>query len=574
MRRAKSYFSIILAIVLLIGLFPIARDLTVNAAEAAVAAPGGFVQEERKPLSEEDAYVLEAASVVTEPAGLQMDAKGMDTVRAIVWLSELPTSLRPRYEALGMEDPAYEQAARDAVGARAAINSYAESIEDFYILAEYSYVFAGFGVLVPAYRLAELADLPGVYAVTADKLHTLSYNADPTYAKRGNRGARELFGIGALHAQGIDGRGVNVAVLDSGLYTNHPDFAGVYKGGWNYSYGAQGGNYTGGNSNMASPDGNHGTHCAGTIASQGAGGNTSSLGMAPGCNLYIGQVFPNAYDSVIIAAFEDVSQTGESGGHLPKVDVVSCSFGYNDETVNSGTAYSAEAYTINNMTLNGISVVIAAGNEADIRGSYRDLYTLGVPASSASFAIAVAAGEPGGDATAAGSQGIRNEPAYFSSCGPVVETSYIKPDIMAPGWYIWSTNSSTGYGQMSGTSMATPCVSGLVALLKQVYPNATPAELKARLMNTADISKVSASTRRTNASSWTPYFNSSATQVSVWEQGAAMPISRRPSLSRTILRSPTSYPRARKIRPPYTAPWPASASATSRSVQTPGRSRA
>ncbi|WP_276541017.1 S8 family serine peptidase [Salipaludibacillus agaradhaerens] len=74
--------------------------------------------------------------------------------------------------------------------------------------------------------------------------------------------------------------------------------------------------------------------------------------------------------------------------------------------------------------------------------------------------------------------------APFSSRGPVTHTWDVKPDIVAPGVHIDSTVPS-GYLDLNGTSMAAPHVAGAVALIKQKYPEWTPDQVKAALMNTA-----------------------------------------------------------------------------------------
>ncbi|MCR6112359.1 S8 family serine peptidase [Bacillus sp. A301a_S52] len=74
--------------------------------------------------------------------------------------------------------------------------------------------------------------------------------------------------------------------------------------------------------------------------------------------------------------------------------------------------------------------------------------------------------------------------APFSSRGPVTHTWDVKPDIVAPGVHIDSTVPS-GYLDLNGTSMAAPHVAGAVALIKQKYPDWTPDQVKAALMNTA-----------------------------------------------------------------------------------------
>ncbi len=94
---------------------------------------------------------------------------------------------------------------------------------------------------------------------------------------------------------------------------------------------------------------------------------------------------------------------------------------------------------------------------------------------------------------------LAKTPAGFSSIGPVTETAGIKPDIIAPGVDIMSTQPafvtnpdhndtdySYAYARMGGTSMSCPHMTGISVLMRQAFPNASVAEIKARLMNTAD----------------------------------------------------------------------------------------
>ncbi len=78
--------------------------------------------------------------------------------------------------------------------------------------------------------------------------------------------------------------------------------------------------------------------------------------------------------------------------------------------------------------------------------------------------------------------------APFSSRGPVTTSWAIKPDILAPGVDIFSTVPG-GYKALSGTSMASPHVAGVAALIKEAHPDWTPAEIKTSLMSTADLIK-------------------------------------------------------------------------------------
>ena len=70
--------------------------------------------------------------------------------------------------------------------------------------------------------------------------------------------------------------------------------------------------------------------------------------------------------------------------------------------------------------------------------------------------------------------------------GPAPQGSPMKPDISAPGTNFLSAVIGGGYAELTGTSMASPAVTGCVAVLRQAFPNLSPADIKAALMNTAD----------------------------------------------------------------------------------------
>ncbi len=131
-----------------------------------------------------------------------------------------------------------------------------------------------------------------------------------------------------------------------------------------------------------------------------------------------------------------------------------------------GRAYQTKS--LDNIVNKGVVVVAAAGNEG-----YLGLRTINSPATAIN-AIAVGAVDKNMNLT------------YFSSKGPVgySENLTIKPDVVAPGLDIYSTWSD-GYTMMSGTSMATPRVSGIVALMLQVNSSLTPKDAKNILEKTA-----------------------------------------------------------------------------------------
>lgn len=120
------------------------------------------------------------------------------------------------------------------------------------------------------------------------------------------------------------------------------------------------------------------------------------------------------------------------------------------------------------------------------------------------------------------SQHLTKEPADFSSIGPGNESGQIKPDIIAPGYHILSTKPGNEYQLLNGTSMSSPYVAGVAALIIQHLNDEgiewTPADIKARMMATANPLLLSPYSGRLNNSNG--YFNPLGTEISVMEQGA------------------------------------------------------
>ncbi|MCX9009585.1 MAG: S8 family serine peptidase [Candidatus Methanoperedens sp.] len=225
-------------------------------------------------------------------------------------------------------------------------------------------------------------------------------------------------------ALGIDGSTINVSVIDTGINAAHPDIAGrVIK--WVDFV----------NSNpSAYDDYGHGTHVAGTVGGNGSGGTTT--GMAPNVSLFGVKVL-NAqgwgYLSDVISGIEWSVDNG--------ADVISMSLGAGSYTTSNCDAdYPALTVAINNAVNAGVVVVAAAGNDGS---------SISMPAC---IQNAIAAGAVDSTDTAAG----------FSGRGAAMADH----GIVAPGVGITSLYYLTnGYSVMSGTSMATPHVSGAVALI-------------------------------------------------------------------------------------------------------------
>ncbi|MFJ2773288.1 S8 family peptidase [Streptomyces sp. NPDC087300] len=252
---------------------------------------------------------------------------------------------------------------------------------------------------------------------------------------------------------GYDGKGVKVAVLDTGVDATHPDLKDQVAAEKNFTGSADAKDHYG-----------HGTHVASTVAGTGAKSGGTFKGVAPGAKLISGKVLSDdgfGDDSGIIAGMEWAS--------AEKADVVNLSLGGGD----TPGVDPLEA-TVNKLSADqGILFAISAGNEG----------TPGSVGSPGSADAALTVGAVDGD----------DELADFSSQGPRVGDGAIKPDVTAPGVDITAAaapgsviekqvgQNPEGYLTISGTSMAAPHVAGAAALLKQQHPDWKYAELKGAL---------------------------------------------------------------------------------------------
>ncbi|MFG3174092.1 S8 family serine peptidase [[Kitasatospora] papulosa] len=255
-------------------------------------------------------------------------------------------------------------------------------------------------------------------------------------------------------AEGFDGKGTTVAVLDTGIDATHPDVKDRVKQSRSFVPGEE------------VVDGNgHGTHVASTIAGSGAASDGANKGVAPAADLIVGKVLSNegsGADSGIIEAMEWAKAEG--------ADVVSMSLGSSipddggDPMAQAVDALSADG---------GPLFVIAAGNAYGAG-------TIGSPGSAAS-ALTVAAVDK------------QDRRADFSSMGPLVRSYGLKPDLSAPGVDINAAASQSVpgidgmYQSMSGTSMATPHVAGAAAVLKQRHPEWSGQRIKDALMSSSKL---------------------------------------------------------------------------------------
>ncbi|WP_030320356.1 S8 family peptidase [Streptomyces sp. NRRL B-3229] len=257
-------------------------------------------------------------------------------------------------------------------------------------------------------------------------------------------------GAPAAWAAGYDGKGVKVAVLDTGIDTTHPDLASAVKASKNF---------TGPDStdDMAG----HGTHVAATLAGSGERSGGRYKGVAPGAGILNAKVLDDngeGSDSGVIAGLEWAAGQGAKVANL--------SLGQEDTPGEDPVEAAVNALSKST----GMLTVAAAGNEGPDAG------TVGSPGAAES---ALTVGAVDGE----------DRLADFSSTGPTADSA-LKPDLTAPGVDIVSAKAThghmgdpaaDGYVSMSGTSMATPHAAGAAAILAQRHPDWTGARIKQAL---------------------------------------------------------------------------------------------
>ncbi|MGI8313676.1 S8 family peptidase [Halobacillus mangrovi] len=246
------------------------------------------------------------------------------------------------------------------------------------------------------------------------------------------------------------GRGSVVAVIDTGCQLDHPDLKGRIIGGRNFTS-----DYESDPENYADNNG-HGTHVAGTIAAIENGEGV--VGVAPEASLLVLKVLKGSGSGEykwIIDAIEYATQW--SGPNGEKVRIISMSLGGPDDSEELHEA-------IKKAVDQDISVVCAAGNEGDGRPSTPEY------------------GYPGAynEVIQVGAVNENRSLADFTNTNDEI-------DLVAPGVKVLSTYIEGKYAKLSGTSMATPHVSGGLALLiplveKQFERNMTEAEIFAQLV--------------------------------------------------------------------------------------------
>jgi subtilisin family serine protease len=286
-------------------------------------------------------------------------------------------------------------------------------------------------------------------------------------------------GVSTVHAPqvwalGYTGQGITIGSIDTGVQYDHPALVRQYRGnlgGGNYDH-----NYNWYDTRQDAPpqpvpydDNGHGTHTTGTVLGEDAS-QTNQIGVAPGAKWMAAKVFPNGGSSgneeITLAedfmlAPWDLNKQNRRPDLRPRI--VTNSWG-DDECPNT------DSWQIIKVWIDaGIIPVFANGNNGSLPGTV---------------------GSPGGYPFTVGVGAISaSNPNYpiagFSSRGPSCYGGALKPDVVAPGVNVRSSFPGNTYGSISGTSMATPHVSGVMALLLSVRPTLSYSEAFGIITRTA-----------------------------------------------------------------------------------------
>jgi len=336
------------------------------------------------------------------------------------------------------------------------------------VLDVYHEAVSGFAATMGPAAVAALRTDPLVKSMEPDRKFSAFGQIIPTGVERVRADVSKTASIDGIEQPRIN---VNVAVLDTGIDTSHPDL-----------------NVAGGAScvKTRSYDDHygHGTHAAGTIGA--LDNHIGVVGVAPGANMYGVKVLDdegNGTTRELLCGIEWVTSTRTDGDPRNDIDVANLSLGgtgtddgHCGETDND-ILHQAVCASVGK----GVTYVVAAGNDHEdasnlIPAAYHEVITVS--------ALADSDGRPGGKG---GSPSCRSEQddtlADFSNYGPAV-------DLIAPGVCIFSTmpvdstklGASGGYGTLSGTSFAAPHVAGAAALWISKHRGATPGQVRSALI--------------------------------------------------------------------------------------------
>lgn len=271
---------------------------------------------------------------------------------------------------------------------------------------------------------------------------------------------RNLLNIDKLHTQGITGKGVGIAILDTGVYahTDLSDNIVLFQDMVN-------------NRVSLYDDNGHGTHVTGIAASKGTGSGGRYKGIAPDAGIVMIKCLNyrgNGKSPVAIRALDFIKKNWKKYN----IRIINISVGSDYEKKDRENDELIAA--VEEMWKQGFVVVAAAGNNGPVGG------TITIPGCAKSI-ITVGAADDDREVKIRGHRSMM----HYSGRGPT-DVCIVKPEIVAPGTGIISCSIGRQlYSSQSGTSMATPVVAGCIALMLEKNPSLTNKEIKRRIFETA-----------------------------------------------------------------------------------------
>jgi len=274
-----------------------------------------------------------------------------------------------------------------------------------------------------------------------------------------------IMNVPALWERGITGEGIVVGSADTGVQYDHPALLTQYRGyNGNHDYNwfdpveTSASNPCGSHSSAPCDDNGHGTHTTGSAV--GDDGADNRIGVAYGAkwiacrNMDRGTGTPLWYIECLQFMLAPTKRNGDDPQPSLRPHVIINSYACPEDEGCSDLNILREA--VDNVVNAGIFMAVAAGNTG------ASCSTIGMPPAVYESSYTVGASDS------------KNNLAHFSSRGPILlggGGARIGPQITAPGVSIVSSFPGGGYHTLSGTSMATPQISGVVALLGQAYPS-------------------------------------------------------------------------------------------------------
>lgn len=272
---------------------------------------------------------------------------------------------------------------------------------------------------------------------------------------------RKLLGIDKLHEKGIRGKGVTVAIIDTGVSGIHPDLTENIIA----SYDGVNGKST------VYDDNGHGTHVAGIIAGTGKVSGGEYRGIAPEASIVVVKALNRSGRGRTNIAVDCIKWVLDNAKKY-NIRIVNISIGTVAKSAGEEYDNHQLIYWVERMWEAGMVVVVAAGNNGPgngtvtVPGISKKVITVGVAEANSNYSL-----HSGGRKS-------------YSGRGPA--DCVMKPEIVAPGVGIISCSTrGNGYAAKSGSSMATPIVTGVITLILSVRPHLTNKEVKKILMETA-----------------------------------------------------------------------------------------